>query len=111
MPPIMIRVVAALNPNGGGHQARTRRAGMIKGSDFLPVPAEGEAPQVTRFAPSPSGYLHLGHAYSALFGYDAARYSGGRFLLRIEDIDRQRSRPEFEQGIYDDLHWLGIGWE
>ena len=58
---------------------------------------------MTRFAPSPSGYLHLGHAYSALFGYEAARYSGGRFLLRIEDIDRQRCRPEFEQGIYEDL--------
>ena len=84
---------------------------MIKGSDFLPVPAEGEAPQVTRFAPSPSGYLHLGHAYSALFGYEAARYSGGRFLLRIEDIDRQRSRAEFEQGIYEDLAWLGIHWD
>ena len=84
---------------------------MIKGSDFLPVPAAGEPPQVTRFAPSPSGYLHLGHAYSALFGYEAARYSGGRFLLRIEDIDRQRSRPEFEQGIYEDLTWLGIHWD
>ena len=84
---------------------------MIKGSDFLPVPTEGEPPQVTRFAPSPSGYLHLGHAYSALFGYEAARYSGGRFLLRIEDIDRQRCRPEFEQGIYEDLGWLGIHWD
>ena len=84
---------------------------MIKGSDFLPVPAAGEPPQVTRFAPSPTGYLHLGHAYSALFGYEAARYSGGRFLLRIEDIDRQRCRPEFEQGIYEDLGWLGIHWD
>ena len=84
---------------------------MIKGADFLPVPAAGEPPQVTRFAPSPSGYLHLGHAYSALFGYEAARYSGGRFLLRIEDIDRQRSRAEFEQGIYEDLAWLGIHWD
>ena len=84
---------------------------MIKGTDFLPVPAEGEPPQVTRFAPSPSGYLHLGHAYSALFGFEAARISGGRFLLRIEDIDRQRSRPEFEHGIYEDLSWLGIVWD
>ena len=84
---------------------------MIKGSDFLPVPTAGEPPQVTRFAPSPSGYLHLGHAYSALFGYEAARYSGGRFLLRIEDIDQQRCRPEFEQGIYEDLGWLGIHWD
>jgi glutamyl-Q tRNA(Asp) synthetase len=107
----MILLEAALNPRGSGPEARTRRAGMIKGSDFLPVPAEGEPPQVTRFAPSPSGYLHLGHAYSALFGYEAARYSGGSFLLRIEDIDRQRSRPEFEQGIYEDLTWLGIHWD
>lgn len=84
---------------------------MIKGTDFLPLPGPGEPPQVTRFAPSPSGYLHLGHAYSALFGFEAARVSGGRFLLRIEDIDQQRSRPEFEHGIYEDLRWLGIEWD
>lgn len=93
------------------HQREVRGAGMIKGTDFLPMPAPGEPPQVTRFAPSPSGYLHLGHAYSALFGFEAARISGGRFLLRIEDIDRQRSRPEFEHGIYEDLRWLGIEWD
>ena len=68
----------SLNPNGDCPDARILRPGMIKGSDFLPVPAAGEPPQVTRFAPSPTGYLHLGHAYSALFGYEAARYSGGR---------------------------------
>jgi glutamyl-Q tRNA(Asp) synthetase len=62
---------------------------------------------VTRFAPSPTGYLHLGHAYAAL----RARDSGERFLLRIEDIDRARYRPEFEQAIYDDLAWLGLDWE
>ena len=107
----MIRSWAALNPIRGGQKVGARRAGMIKGSDFLPLPAEGDGPQVTRFAPSPSGYLHLGHAYSALFGYEAARFSGGRFLLRIEDIDRQRCRPEFEQGIYEDLTWLGIQWD
>ncbi len=68
------------------------------------------APEVTRFAPSPSGYLHLGHAYSALF---AARQSGegGRFLLRIEDIDGGRARPEFEAAIFEDLAWLGLSWE
>lgn len=66
---------------------------------------------VTRFAPSPSGLLHLGHAYSALTAFDAARKAGGRFLLRIEDIDTTRSRPEFEQAIYDDLAWLGVTWE
>jgi glutamyl-Q tRNA(Asp) synthetase len=68
-------------------------------------------PPVFRFAPSPNGYLHLGHAYSALLNFDAARQSGGRLLLRIEDIDSTRCRPEFEAAIYQDLAWLGIGWE
>jgi glutamyl-Q tRNA(Asp) synthetase len=66
---------------------------------------------VTRFAPSPTGRLHLGHAYSALFAEQAARRKGGRFLLRIEDIDRARCRAEFESGIYEDLAWLGLTWE
>ena len=66
---------------------------------------------VFRFAPSPNGHLHLGHAYSALFGHEVARRAGGRFLLRIEDIDLERSRPEFEAAIYEDLEWLGIEWE
>jgi glutamyl-Q tRNA(Asp) synthetase len=68
-------------------------------------------PPVFRFAPSPNGYLHLGHAYSALLNFDLARRSGGRFLLRIEDIDPARCRPEFEAAIYQDLAWLGIAWE
>lgn len=68
-------------------------------------------PPVFRFAPSPNGRLHLGHAYSALLNYDLARQSGGRLLLRIEDIDLTRCRPEFEAAIYDDLAWLGIEWE
>jgi len=66
---------------------------------------------VTRFAPSPTGFLHLGHAYAALTAFDTADRHGGRFLLRIEDIDRGRCRPEFEQAIYDDLEWLGLKWE
>ncbi len=66
---------------------------------------------VTRFAPSPTGYLHLGHAFSALTVWQAARAAGGRVLLRIEDIDRTRCRPEYEQAIYDDLAWLGLEWE
>lgn len=66
---------------------------------------------ITRFAPSPTGPLHLGHAYSAILAHDMARAAGGRFLLRIEDIDRQRSRPEWEALIYDDLTWLGLTWE
>ena len=68
-------------------------------------------PPVFRFAPSPNGYLHLGHAYSALLNFDLARQVGGRFLLRIEDIDTTRCRPEFETVIYEDLAWLGITWE
>lgn len=66
---------------------------------------------VTRFAPSPTGLLHLGHAYSALFAFEAARKSGGSFLLRIEDIDFTRCRREFEVAILEDLAWLGIEWE
>jgi glutamyl-Q tRNA(Asp) synthetase len=65
---------------------------------------------ITRFAPSPTGLLHLGHAFSALTAWDMARADGGRFLLRIEDIDRPRCRPEFEAAIHDDLHWLGLDW-
>ena len=65
----------------------------------------------TRFAPSPTGILHLGHAFSALTAFTAARRCSGRFLLRIEDIDRTRCRPEFEAAIYEDLAWLGIEWE
>src|SRR5215210_5968668 len=70
-----------------------------------------EGPPVFRFAPSPNGYLHLGHALSALVNFDRARASGGRFLLRIEDIDATRCRPEYESAIYEDLAWLGIAWE
>jgi len=66
---------------------------------------------VTRFAPSPTGYLHMGHAFSALFAYQAAVKAGGRFLLRIEDIDQGRCRPEFEAAILEDLKWLGLTWE
>ncbi|HYZ43379.1 MAG TPA: tRNA glutamyl-Q(34) synthetase GluQRS [Xanthobacteraceae bacterium] len=66
---------------------------------------------VFRFAPSPNGYLHLGHALSALINFDMARATGGRFLLRIEDIDAARCRPHYEQAIYQDLAWLGITWE
>ncbi|MGP0061429.1 MAG: tRNA glutamyl-Q(34) synthetase GluQRS [Beijerinckiaceae bacterium] len=65
---------------------------------------------VFRFAPSPNGYLHLGHAFSALMNHEMAIATGGTFLLRIEDIDRERCRPEFEQAIYEDLQWLGIDW-
>ncbi len=66
---------------------------------------------VTRFAPSPTGALHLGHTYAALVAHDLARESGGRFLLRIEDIDQVRCRPEFESQIHDDLAWLGLTWD
>lgn len=65
----------------------------------------------TRFAPSPTGYLHRGHAFSALTAYAAARAADGRFVLRIEDIDVTRCRPEYEAAIYEDLAWLGLSWE
>jgi len=66
---------------------------------------------VTRFAPSPSGRLHLGHAYSAAIGHARARETGGKFRLRIEDLDQTRCRREFVEGIYDDLGWLGLDWD
>ncbi|WLP56567.1 tRNA glutamyl-Q(34) synthetase GluQRS [Agrobacterium fabrum] len=66
---------------------------------------------VYRFAPSPNGPLHLGHALSAFLNHDMAQDNGGRFLLRIEDIDQTRCTPELEQAIYDDLDWLGLDWE
>ena len=64
-----------------------------------------------RFAPSPNGYLHLGHALSAVLNADKAKAAGGRMLLRIEDIDETRCRPEYETAIYEDLAWLGLRWE
>ncbi len=78
----------------------------VPGSLLLPV----DTPQTVRFAPTPSGYMHLGHAYSALIAWANARAEGSRFLLRIEDIDRSRCRPAFEQAIYQDLAWLGVDW-
>lgn len=65
----------------------------------------------TRFAPSPTGYLHLGHAYSAKFTYELAQKSGGAFLVRIEDIDFNRSKADYESQIFKDLAWLGLSWE
>ncbi len=84
-----------------------------------PIVIPPVAPIVTRFAPSPTGYLHLGHAYSALFTAEQAAGTGeartgaqkGRLLLRIEDIDTPRIKPEFEDAIYEDLAWLGLSWE
>ena len=66
---------------------------------------------VTRFAPSPTGFLHLGHAFSALFAWRRAREAGGRFLLRLEDIDPTRCRPEYAAAILEDLAWLGLDWD
>ena len=71
----------------------------------------GDKMSVFRFAPSPNGYLHLGHALSALLNADRAKAAGGRLLLRIEDIDEARCRPEYETAIYEDLAWLGLAWE
>lgn len=69
------------------------------------------APFITRFAPSPTGLLHRGHAFSALTAHDAARAANGVFLLRVEDIDATRCRPPFEAALYEDLAWLGLAWE
>lgn len=66
---------------------------------------------VTRFAPSPTGYLHLGHAFAALFAHDRARRTGGAFRLRLEDIDTTRVKPEFAAAILEDLRWLGLSWD
>ena len=66
---------------------------------------------VFRFAPSPNGYLHLGHALSALINFDMAQRTRGWLVLRIEDIDAVRCRPEYEEAIYEDIGWLGIAWE
>ncbi|TDU69266.1 glutamyl-Q tRNA(Asp) synthetase [Prosthecobacter fusiformis] len=68
-------------------------------------------PVVTRFAPSPTGWLHLGHAYAALFAAEQASQQDGRFLIRLEDIDATRSRPEYEKALFEDLSWLGLHWE
>ena len=70
-----------------------------------------ELPLVTRFAPSPNGQLHLGHAYSAIVAHDLAREAGGQFLLRIEDIDGPRSHPELAEEFRRDLEWLGLEWD
>jgi glutamyl-Q tRNA(Asp) synthetase len=75
-----------------------------------PQTPAGGAP-VTRFAPSPTGWLHLGHVHAALFAWRTAREAGGRFLLRIEDIDAARCRPDYADGIVDDLAWLGLDWD
>ena len=75
------------------------------------VLAPMETRQTVRFAPSPSGYMHLGHAYSALIAWCNAQAEGSLFLLRIEDIDSSRCRPAFEQAIYHDLAWLGVDWQ
>ena len=88
------------NRDDTGMTARRGRAGQGRDSDV-----------VTRFAPSPTGRLHLGHAASAIRAHDFARARGGRFLLRIEDIDGTRSRPEHVAGILDDLAWLGLEWD
>ncbi len=90
-----------------GHDRREASTIAAAAQPFSSTPMD----LVFRFAPSPNGYLHLGHALSALINFEMARAVGGRFLLRIEDIDATRCRPEFEQAIYEDLSWLGITWE
>src|SRR6202043_2000520 len=105
-------------PAHPSHSLTESHEGWIAGSsvqtgDITPGndKCKNSMPPVFRFEPSPNGYLHLGHAYSALLNFDSAREAGGRFLLRIEDIDLARCKPEFETAIYEDLAWLGIAWE
>ena len=78
---------------------------------FNPPPTSEQTATVTRFAPSPTGHLHLGHAYAALVAAAAAHESSGRFVLRLEDIDKGRCRAEYEQTIMEDLKWLGLTWD
>src|SRR5215469_3856555 len=113
-----------LPPEAGGRDGPDK-AGIIDAvspmSDAAEQPSPGRMPMslapagagstVTRFAPSPTGYLHLGHVRSALEGWRAARRDGGRFLLRIEDIDRTRCRDEYAASIIEDLAWLGLDWD
>jgi len=82
----------------------------MTGPDFV-VDNVDNPPVTTRFAPSPTGLLHRGHAFSAMMGWRLARASGGCFVLRIEDIDTARCRPEHEAAIFDDLAWLGLDWD
>ena len=76
-----------------------------------PAEAMDATPEITRFAPSPTGFLHLSHARAALFAWRRARATGGRFLVRIEDIDTTRCRPEYEAALLEDLRWLGLDWD
>ncbi len=110
------------NSTIAGPSRRTQQVFYARKNDSLikskPVVSAPAYPQtlfmagfVTRFAPSPTGLLHLGHAFSALAAFEAAKAADGRLLLRIEDIDQARCKPEFEKAIYEDLAWLGISWE
>src|SRR6516164_7979762 len=103
------------NPSGrrrsGGRPPCVKSAAKRASADVKAASAASRYSRVLRFAPSPNGYLHLGHAYSALLNSDMARELGGRLLLRIEDIDTERCRPEYEAAIFEDLRWLGMSWQ
>ena len=108
----MVRTIGAASVRSFTDPAQGRRHNRNPPSLSLPATFAmigGEI--VTRFAPSPTGFLHLGHVRSALEGWRAARESGGRFLLRIEDIDRGRCREEYAAAIVEDLTWLGLDWD
>ncbi len=111
--PAETTAVPELDHHRLGHMARCSLESIEHGCSFLNSDYAGGVPTTfaTRFAPSPTGLLHLGHAYSALLNHDEARARGGRFILRMEDSDRQRCRPEFEQAILEDLKWLGLNWD
>jgi glutamyl-Q tRNA(Asp) synthetase len=99
-------------PDATKNSSSSREAANGRVSKDPDCPCIGASPMiVTRFAPSPTGHLHLGHVRSAWEGWQAAREAGGRFLLRIEDIDRTRCRAEYDAAILEDLAWLGLGWD
>src|SRR5665213_4158188 len=104
----VFKAIGRNNDRGNSHTALLQD---VDGRDKPGHDGTHIMPPVFRFAPSPNGYLHLGHAYSALLNFDLAGESGGRLLLRIEDIDPARCRPEFETATCEDLAWLGLTWE
>lgn len=104
-------IILALNP-AIAHYGR-RKDDKMAAQHFMAdksSPPSSDTP-LFRFAPSPNGWLHLGHAFSALTAFERARAAHGRFILRMEDIDIGRTRPEYVDGIYQDLEWIGLSWE
>ena len=105
------RASAAIPASSAASEARRSPASMLEGGDAPSTVPAMTAPARLRFAPSPNGYLHLGHAYSALMNARIAEHLGGTLLLRFEDIDTVRCRPEYMEAALEDLAWLGLRWQ